>query len=135
MLDEIPADCTGDADETRVTSDPPLELPPEFLQLLAASGRTDASADLRRWLESMPIIEQAKGILMARYLIDADTAFGVLRRWSSHHNIKIRTICDRLTDAAAQGGSNRGSSALDEVLTTLEGSPDTARIDPRTGAQ
>ncbi|WP_460809908.1 ANTAR domain-containing protein [Microlunatus endophyticus] len=129
----------------------PLELPPEFLQLLAASGRgTDGSDDLRRWLESMPIIEQAKGILMARYLIDADTAFGVLRRWSSHHNIKIRTICDRLTSAAARGGSTQagstqvgstqagsayGGSSLDGVLRTLEGPPDTAQIDPQTSAQ
>lgn len=57
--------------------------------------------DLQRWLESMPVIEQAKGILMGHYGIDAQTAFDVLRRWSTHHNIKIRTISHQLTAAAS----------------------------------
>lgn len=35
------------------------------------------------------------------YGIDAQTAFDVLRRWSTHHNIKIRTISHQLTAAAS----------------------------------
>lgn len=87
-------------------------------------GFAEDLADLRRWLESLPVIEQAKGILMARYLIDADTAFQVLKRWSSHHNIKIRTISRQLTAAATQAGPDAGppgEGSLDQVLAVLEG--------------
>jgi len=61
-------------------------------------------ADLRQRLESMPVIEQAKGVLMSHYGIDADTAFAVLRRWSSHTNLKLRVISRMVVDAATEPG-------------------------------
>lgn len=54
---------------------------------------------LRARLETLPLIEQAKGILMARYEISADTAFALLRRWSSHTNVKLRDISKLVVDA------------------------------------
>lgn len=56
---------------------------------------------LRARLETLPPIEQAKGILMARYEIDADAAFALLRRWSSHTNVKLRDISRLIVDATA----------------------------------
>jgi len=109
-------------------------LPPDLLlriQEWTLDGSVDETypdeppelADLRRWLGSLPVIEQAKGILMAHYLIDADTAFQVLRRWSSHHNIKIRAISQQLAAAAARPGrSPEEHSALAYTLAILEGS-------------
>jgi hypothetical protein len=79
-------------------------------------------ANLERWLESLPVIEQAKGILMAHYGIDAGTAFNVLRRWSSHHNVKIRTISQRLAAAASHQQSDDDESAgtgLGDVIAVL----------------
>jgi response regulator NasT len=35
------------------------------------------------------VIEQAKGILMARHSIDADKAFGMLREHSQHNGNKL----------------------------------------------
>lgn len=41
-------------------------------------------------------IEQAKGALMLRFGIDADVAFGLLRRYSNEHNIKLATLAERI---------------------------------------
>jgi len=49
-------------------------------------------ARLRARLASLPVIEQAKGILMARYGWAADLAFEVLRRVSQRENVKIRDL-------------------------------------------
>ena len=49
-------------------------------------------AGLRLRLETLPVIEQSKGILIGYYGIDEDAAFQILRGWSSRTNIKIRQI-------------------------------------------
>jgi hypothetical protein len=59
-------------------------------------------ADLRALLGSLPVIEQSKGMLMGYYGIDADTAFEVLRRWSSIRNVKLRTLSAAITEAAGE---------------------------------
>ena len=62
-------------------------------------------AELRALLRSLPVIEQAKGMLMGYYGVDADTAFEILRRWSSIRNIKLRTLSAAITEAAGQPDS------------------------------
>lgn len=110
----VPADVLGrilDRLEDRLTDDQTEQFAADL-------------ADLRRWLESEPIIEQAKGILMARYLIDADTAFQVLRRWSNHHNLKVRAISQQLTTAAGRGQDDPSGSdptPLEDLLSRLDG--------------
>jgi AmiR/NasT family two-component response regulator len=44
----------------------------------------------------MPVIEQAKGILMARYQCGPDEAFELLRRASHRANVKVRVIAAEL---------------------------------------
>ena len=55
---------------------------------------------LERRLATQPVIEQAKGILMCHFGIGSDTAFAVLRRWSSHTNLKVRDISRMIVTAA-----------------------------------
>jgi AmiR/NasT family two-component response regulator len=43
-------------------------------------------------LESMPVIEQAKGVLMAESRCTPDEAFAMLRAASQRSNIKVRNI-------------------------------------------
>src|SRR5690349_24939161 len=63
----------------------------------------DVVDGLERRLASQPVIEQSKGILMGHFGIDADTAFAVLRRWSSQTNVKLRDISQMIVRAAATG--------------------------------
>ena len=51
---------------------------------------------LRARLETMPVIEQAKGILMAHSRCDAEEAFGLLRRASQRSNIPVRDLAAQL---------------------------------------
>jgi len=54
--------------------------------------RYSAYARLQARLASMPVIEQAKGILMAQYGWREDRAFEVLRRVSQRENIRVRDL-------------------------------------------
>lgn len=57
----------------------------------------DADARIRQLeeaLESHALVDQARGVLMATHRIDADAAWGLLVRVSSHQNIKVRTLAE-----------------------------------------
>jgi transcriptional regulator with GAF, ATPase, and Fis domain len=47
-------------------------------------------------MESRGVIDQAKGILMERHHVDADTAFGMLRQRSQAENRKLRDIASEV---------------------------------------
>jgi transcriptional regulator with GAF, ATPase, and Fis domain len=50
-------------------------------------------------MKSRAVIEQAKGILMARSSdLDADAAFDLLRRASQRENVKLRDVAQRIVD-------------------------------------
>jgi AmiR/NasT family two-component response regulator len=105
---------------TIIQSAGPTSLSPVLdVGVAALIGET---AHLRAQLESLPVIEQAKGILMVRYQIDPDAAFGLLRRWSTHTNVKLREIARLLVDAAvdptgaAESDGPCGSSPRLELL-------------------
>ena len=62
---------------------------------------------LKKRLESLAVIEQAKGMLMAREGCDPDEAFGMLRRASQRENEKVRAIAARIvTNASRLGGGS-----------------------------
>ena len=63
------------------------------IALGAARDRTNLQAALA----SRDLIGQAKGILMERGRITADTAFTELVRLSQSNNMKLRELCDQLT--------------------------------------
>jgi GAF domain-containing protein len=63
---------------------------------------------LRQALESRPVIERAKGILMVLHGISADQAFEMLVEQSQHRNKKLRDVAEWMvseTVAARQGGT------------------------------
>jgi hypothetical protein len=49
---------------------------------------------LEEALESHAVVDQARGVLMATHRIDADAAWALLVRVSSHQNIKVRTLAE-----------------------------------------
>ncbi len=64
------------------------------------AGAVDEAAGLRTAMASRVVIEQAKGILMARGHCTADEAFDLLKRLSSHRNLKLRDIAQAIVEQA-----------------------------------
>jgi hypothetical protein len=54
--------------------------------------------ELQTIVEHREIIEQAKGMLMVIYDLDADAAFQLLKWRSQEHNIKLNAVAQRLVD-------------------------------------
>ena len=59
----------------------------------------ELTRQLQEAISSRAVIEQAKGILMARESIDADAAFGRLRATSQSRNVKLRDIAKEVVDS------------------------------------
>jgi GAF domain-containing protein len=64
---------------------------------VAMDAVSDA-AHLWRAIDARALIGQAQGILMERFDVDADRAFAILRRYSQDHNVKLRTLAQRLVE-------------------------------------
>lgn len=70
-----------------------------------ALARSLNDEQLATALESRTVIGQATGIIMERYGLDDKRAFEVMRRISSHDNIKLRDLAVRVvTDHPLEGG-------------------------------
>jgi len=59
----------------------------------------DEAAGLRIAMQSRAVIEQAKGIVMARNRCTPDEAFNLLTRLSQHRNIKLRDLSRIIVDS------------------------------------
>lgn len=64
---------------------------------------------LQEALESRAVIDQAKGILMAREGISADEAFRTLRKASQRGNMKVRDLAQRVLDGVVPAASGKAS--------------------------
>jgi AmiR/NasT family two-component response regulator len=56
------------------------------------------AANLERALTSRAVIDQAKGVIMARLGVDADDAFARMVNLSSRLNVKIRDLATLITE-------------------------------------
>ncbi len=59
---------------------------------------------LQEAVKSRQLIGQAVGMVMERYQVDEARAFGFLTRLSSHENVKLRILAERLVRGEEQGG-------------------------------
>ena len=64
--------------------------------LHAYHNARDTAANLEAALQSRPVIDQAKGILMERFKLTGDDAFQLLAHVSMRSNVKLREIADHL---------------------------------------
>ncbi|GAA4555148.1 GAF and ANTAR domain-containing protein [Pseudonocardia xishanensis] len=72
------------------------------VRLLAALAATTLAQtrlvdQLREALANRDLIGQAKGIVMARYSLDAEQAFALIRRYSQDHNVKLADLAGALS--------------------------------------
>jgi hypothetical protein len=63
-----------------------------------------AYARLQARLESLPVIEQAKGILMAQAGCGPDEAFDMLRRASQRTNVRVRDLAAEIVGRSVTRG-------------------------------
>ncbi len=77
----------------------------------ASSG--DEIRHLHRALQSQPVIEQAKGLLMAQHGCTPDEAFAMLMRASQRENRKLRDIACAMIDGSSPGAADRRVLAAD----------------------
>ena len=70
--------------------------------------RGSAFARMQARLETMPVIEQAKGILMAQQRCGPDEAFDLLRRASQRANIKVSVLAAHIVEQVASPGPGSG---------------------------
>jgi AmiR/NasT family two-component response regulator len=60
--------------------------------------RESAYSRLHARLDTMPVIEQAKGILMAQQRCGPDEAFDLLRRASQRANVKVSVLAAQIVE-------------------------------------
>jgi len=60
--------------------------------------RESAFARMQARLESLPVIEQAKGILMAQQRCGPEEAFDLLRRASQRANVRVHVLAAQIVD-------------------------------------
>ena len=63
---------------------------------------------LQARLDTLPVIEQAKGIVMAQRQCGPDDAFDLLRRASQSANVKVSVLAERIVEQAAARDSRPG---------------------------
>lgn len=77
---------------------------------------------VREIAEKRSVIDQAKGMLMIIYGVDADDAFTLLRWQSQHHNVKLRAVAEQVvTDfsKASKQGRPVDRRTYDRLLASL----------------
>jgi len=82
--------------------------------------RRTTSQDVEHAMEvisqSRPIIEQAKGVLMMTYALDAEAAFALLRRYSQRENTKVRDVARSVVESMSGRGLPAVSRATWDLL-------------------
>jgi GAF domain-containing protein len=76
----------------------------------AALATARKEQDVWAAVDSRHLIGQAQGILMERFSLDAEQAFSVLRRYSQHHNRKLREVARELVETRELPPASNGAS-------------------------
>lgn len=63
-----------------------------------ALANAQHTSNLSIAVDARTLIGQAQGLLMERYGLDSERAFGVLQRYSQDHNIRLRTLAQQIVD-------------------------------------
>jgi hypothetical protein len=66
--------------------------------------RASAFARMQARLDTMPVIEQAKGVLMAQHRCGPEEAFDLLRRASQRANVKVSVLAAQIVEQVASHG-------------------------------
>ncbi|BBX67519.1 ANTAR domain-containing response regulator [Mycolicibacterium psychrotolerans] len=76
-------------------------------------------AHLHDKLASQPVIEQAKGMLMQTFGMDADGAFDILRAMSQNCNVKLRALAQFIVESWTRDGPRADFDLASDLLLDL----------------
>jgi PAS domain S-box-containing protein len=88
---------------------------------IAEASNDTITAMVAEIAEHRAVIEQAKGMLMLVYDIDADAAFDLLKWRSQSTNTKLRRLAERIVEdfSAVRDHAIRSHSSFDHILLTV----------------
>ncbi len=86
-----------------------LEIMDQKARMRPEALRNSASARMQARLASLPVIEQAKGILMAQRRCQPEEAFELLRRASQRANIKVSVLASLVVQSVASPATGNSS--------------------------
>ena len=86
-----------------------------------AETQRDVDEALVAIAQTRSIIDQAKGMVMLGMGCDADAAFGVLRKYSSHKNVKLNDLARRLVTAVESRIVSEENACRTAVTSFLDG--------------
>jgi hypothetical protein len=99
-----------------------------FFVDLTAVRRAETQAEVESALvqiaQTRSVIDQAKGMLMVATGCDADDAFDILRKYSSHKNVKLNHLAGQLVDAVVSEPHPRDRICRETVMKFLDGVED-----------
>lgn len=78
----------------------------DLTRIMDAETAAAADAAVAGAVEKRHFIEQAKGILMGRYRIDADAAFAMLAQASQHSQRKVRELAEEVVSSVVNAGAH-----------------------------
>ncbi|MFF4014081.1 ANTAR domain-containing response regulator [Streptomyces sp. NPDC001843] len=78
---------------------------------------------LRRAIASRPLIDQARGVLMATHACTSDQAWDILRETSQRSNTKLHTVAAAVTASATAGGPPLPEDLRDALRTAVSRRP------------
>src|SRR5215472_7761461 len=88
----------------------------------AGSMRAGPASFRMAQLDTMPMIEQAKGILMAQHCCGPDEAFDLMRRASQRFNVPVRVLAARLVHGVQRPGP-QAAQVLHKALRDSRAAP------------
>lgn len=110
VLEFAQQDSTGATDRDEPVDEPATAFSAVALERAEAVDRlSEQVQQLQQALASHPVIDQARGILMAAEACTADQAWDILREASQHANVKLRQV-------AATVVSSIEGAAMDEPV-------------------
>ena len=88
----------------------------DLTELRLSATRAATEHAVTEALRHRAVIEQAKGIVMVVYRVDADTAFHLLRRHSQNTNTKLHELAARLVAQVTDLSFNPAPAHIDTLL-------------------
>ena len=76
-----------------------------------------AFARLQAKMSTMPLIEQAKGIVMAQQGCGAEEAFDLLRRASQRTNVKLHLLAEQIVEQVASSDNASNVTSISSAAT------------------